>query len=148
MTQELHCQLQEYFSIWKQTDAVYKKLAQRSNLSESGYWVFYAIYEMNDHITQKDICDQWSMSKQTVNSALKEIEKAGFITLKKSERDKRSKIIELTESGQNYANEFIAIVFQFEERTWKRMTEDERKSLILSSQKYLDLFRKETEHLL
>ena len=148
MTHKLHCQLQEYFSIWKKTDAIYKKLAQRSNLSESGYWVFYAIYEMSDHITQKEICDQWSMSKQTVNSALKEIEKAGFITLKKSESDKRSKVIELTESGQNYANEFIAIVFQFEERTWKRMTEDERTSLIRSSQKYLDLFRKETEHLL
>ncbi len=147
MQNKLHTQLQEYYSIWKQTDAIYKKLARRSKLSESGYWVLYAIYEMSNHCTQKDICDQWSMSKQTVNSALKEIEKNGFIILKESENDRRSKIIEITQSGYNFSCEFIETVFQAEEQTWKRMTKEERAGMLQYSKKYLDLFKEETAYL-
>lgn len=125
MKNKLHDELLEFYSIWKETDAIYRKLAKRSNLSESGYWVFYAVYENEGRCTQKDICDQWSMSKQTVNSALKELEKRGCITLEVSEFDRRSKYIVLTKSGRKLAGEIIDTIFKLEESTLMKMDEAE-----------------------
>lgn len=143
----LHDELLEFYSIWKETDAIYRKLAKRSNLSESGYWVFYAVYENKGHCTQKDICDQWSLSKQTVNSALKELEKKGCITLEVSESDRRSKYIVLTNSGRELAGTIIDTIFKLEESTWMKMDEAERTAMLQSSRKYLEIFRKETAYL-
>lgn len=144
---KIHDQWLECYSIWKETDAIYSELARRSGLSDSAYWILYSAYVMQGECTQKSICDQWAMSKQTVNSALKDLEKKGIITLELAEADRRSKYVVLTDYGMEFVSEKIGIIFHVEKRTMQRMSDEERTAMIESSRRYLELFQEEVASL-
>lgn len=133
---------------FKETDAVYSKFARQSGLSECAFWLLYSIREADGKCTQREICGQWTMSKQTVNSALKGLEKNGYIVLMSSEADKRSKYIALTDKGVQFARENIDIIFKLEQNALKKMSSTERTAMIESNRKYQKLFQSETERFL
>lgn len=145
---KIHRQMQEFTAIYKETDAIYSGFAKRSGLSDCAFWLMYSLYEANGQCTQKEICGQWTMSKQTVNSALKGLEKNGYIVLTSSDTDKRSKHIELTDKGIQFARENIGIVFELEQRVFQKMSDDERKAMLESNRRYQALLREEAEHFL
>lgn len=145
---EIRRQLREFNAVYKETDAIYSEFAKMSGLSDCAFWLMYSICEANGECTQKEICGQWTMSKQTVNSALKGLEKNGYITLKSSETDKRSKYITLTEKGAEFARENIDIVFELEQLALQKMSDADRIALIENNRKYQELFRAEMERLL
>ena len=91
-------QLHIYNAIYKETDAVYSGFAKRSGLSDCAFWLLYSIRDSEDTCRQKDLCGQWTMSKQTVNSALKGLEKQGFIVLEPDVDDGKSKRIRAEEN--------------------------------------------------
>ena len=139
---------QELNAIFKETDAIYSDLAKKSGLPDSVFWLMYTLREANGNCTQKEISDQWAMNKQTVNSALKGLEKSGYITLTVSDSDKRSKHIALTDKGDQFARENIDIVFKFEQLAFQRLTDAERAIMIDSNRRYLELLREETRQYL
>lgn len=141
-------QLNEYYGIYKETDALYSALAKRSGLPDAAFWVLYAIYEARNGCSQKEIREQWSMSKQTVNSAINDLIKNNLIVLSESQSDKRSKRITLTEMGIKFAEENFDIIYQSECSAFEGMIDVERIALIESSRKFLELFRSEISHLL
>lgn len=141
-------QLCELNTVLKETDAIYGELAKRSGLSNSAFWLMYSLHEADGICTQREICDQWTMSKQTVNSALKGLEKSGYIVLTSSETDKRSKHIALTDKGLQFAHENIDVVFELEESTLGKMSYVECVAMIESNQKYQKLLRAEMERFL
>lgn len=53
--------------------------------------------------TQKQICDEWLLPKQTVFNICKEYKDHGWITFSVSEQDKRERIMQLTETGKAQA---------------------------------------------
>ena len=138
--------LRTFNSIHKETDAIYSELAKKTGLSDCAFWLMYSIREADEICTQKDFCGQWTMSKQTVNSALKTLEKKGYLALKSSETDKRSKNITLTDKGIEFASQHIDIVFKLEQCAFQRMSDAERVVLIESSRKYQELLREEVKH--
>ena len=146
--EEIRRQLREFNSIYKETDAIYGELAKQSGLSECAFWLMYSIREADSKCTQREICGQWTMSKQTVNSALKGLENAGYIVLTSSETDKRSKYIALTDKGVQFARKNIDVVFELEQFALQKMSDTERLALIENNRKYQELFRAETTRFL
>ena len=53
--------------------------------------------------TQKQICEQYLVPKQTVYNIVSELRRRGYVALRKSEESWREKVMELTASGQAYA---------------------------------------------
>lgn len=141
-------QLREFNAIHKETDAIYSELATKSGLSDCAFWLMYFIREADGVCTQKEICGQWTMSKKTVHSALKGLEKNGYLTLSLSEIDKRSKVITLTDKGIEFARQNIDIVFKLEQNVFQKMSDAEFVALIESNQKYQQLLQAEVEHFL
>lgn len=146
--QKIRNQLRELNTIYKETDAIYGEFAKQSGLPDCAFWLMYSIYEAKGRCTQKEIRDQWTLSKQTVNSALKGLGENGYITLASTETDKRSKYIALTEKGVEFARENIDIVFEAERRALQKMTCMERDAMLESTRKYQTLFRDEMEYFL
>lgn len=132
-------------SIYKETNAIYNNLAKKSGLSDGAFWLLYSLCEANGRCTQKEISDQWAMNKQTVNSALKGLEKSGYIALTASETDKRSKYITLTNKGAQFAQENIDIVFQLEQLAFQKLSDAERVIMIEINRRYQELLRVEVE---
>ena len=62
-------------------------------LSDSESMVMYMLYDTQDPLTQSDIVKATGLSKQTLNSAIRKLEKEGIIILEKlNEKSKRNTI--------------------------------------------------------
>lgn len=137
MTQEeIRKQLRNLNNIYKESDAIYNQLAKNHGLSSSAFWLMYFICEEEGQCTQKGLCDQLVFSKQTVHSALMSLEKKGYVSLISSQDDKRNKFIELTELGNDFAQNHIFPIFQLEQEAFQRLSDKEREFLIDTNYKF------------
>ena len=82
-------------------DSVYGLLARSCGLSGTEYWALVLIRE--GVVTQREISEQLSLSRQTLNSAFKLLIKKGLIRLEPLEHDQRSKRAILTQAGAGLA---------------------------------------------
>ena len=129
-------QLIAYFTMTKETDRLYGLLAEKRGVSDAMFWVLYAIHFHGNTCTQKDICNLWFMSKQTVNSALKSLHREGYIALETSQEDRRKKLIALTESGSAFVDKHIKPIMDAEEKAMGALAEEERTVLLSSAQRF------------
>lgn len=107
-------QLNKYYAVWRETNYVYNEWAKEHNLSTNSLFILLSIYEDEQSCTQKKISRKWLISKQTINMALKEFERHGFVELLPLPEDKRNKIIRFTSAGKQYAENIIAELRQAE----------------------------------
>lgn len=71
--------------------------------------------------TQKDIRRAYALPKQTVNNAVRALSRSGYLMLSRTEKDKRQRILQLTEAGISYADEKLGLLEQVEEAVLNRM---------------------------
>lgn len=67
--------LKTFNQIYKEMDIIYHDYAKTCGLSNMAYWILYSVAESNEYFTQRDFCNDWFFAPQTVNSALKDLEK-------------------------------------------------------------------------
>lgn len=118
-------------SFWKASaklKSVYSTLPKLCHLSGSEYWSLFLIYE--GFATQSKISEHFSYSRQTLNSAFKQLQQRGYIRLVPCEDSLRSKQAILTAKGKQLVDEQIMPVHLIEEKAWERMSEEERELLI------------------
>ena len=135
--------LQQYYAIWKETDALYHKFAHISGISDSASWVLFCITQAKEKCTSKDIMDQWTISKQTVHSALKELLKKNIVTLIDSDIDKRSKYIELTDYGKKFVQQYVNPIEEIEEKAFEKLSDFEQEVMVNIAKRYLFLLKEE-----
>lgn len=116
--------LSEYNGIWKENEDIYRMAAKKLGLSEGTFWILYTLREANREMTQSEVCHAMYEPKQTVNSALKKLERDGIIELLEM-KDKRSKRLHLTEKGEGLARETVDKVIVAEQRALADMKEEE-----------------------
>lgn len=75
----------------KETDAIYKGLALKLGLSESEFWILYMLADIQDDCSQRDICRELSLSRQTINSAIQNLCRKELLFLERSKDSGRSK---------------------------------------------------------
>lgn len=134
-------QLNHFYAIIKDLDALYSSFARSAGLSDSTFWILYYLWEETDECTQHSICEKWALSKQTVNNAIKDLERDGLIELTESTKDKRRKRISFTLKGVEFCETHVGRVYRIDQKIFEEMTEEERDSLIRSNAKYLDMLR-------
>lgn len=118
-----------YNQLLKECDTIYHTAAVNSGLSDCAFWILYTVQDTEHIYTQSEICDNSSLPRQTVNSALKKLEKDGYLTLQRIE-GKISKSIHLTKQGQAFVQKYIVPVMGAEERACELFS-DEEKELFL-----------------
>lgn len=129
--------LQEYNSIMKENDNIYRVLAKRMGLSECGFWILYMLRTDYTEPVQSEICNCLYGPKQTVNSALKKMEAEGIIELIPG-TDRRSKKILLTEQGTKLCENTVDRVIGIELQALNHLTEKEQEQFMTLFRKYTD----------
>lgn len=129
----------EYNSIIKENEDLYRKISKGFGLSECTFWILYSLREASTALTQSGLCDALCQPKQTIHSALKKLVADGCLELS-SEKDRRRKLIRLTEKGETLAQKTVDKVIALENRTFDTFTEEEQVQ-------FLQLFRKYTDNL-
>jgi DNA-binding MarR family transcriptional regulator len=94
-------------------DGVYWRISKLSDVKENLFWLLYVLDDGEFH-SQKQICEDWSFPKTTINTLIKECESEGYITLKSIPGKKRELQICLTEKGMHYAQEVLKPVYEIE----------------------------------
>lgn len=118
-----------YNQLTKECDTIYHAAAANSGLSDCAFWILYTVQDTECTYTQSEICDNSFLPRQTVNSALKKLEKDGYLTLNCIE-GKISKSIHLTEQGHAFVQKYITPVMAAENRACELFS-DEEKNLFL-----------------
>lgn len=138
-------EVQQFNRLYKELDDIYHEIALAIGISDSALAVLYVVCTLGDGCLQKDICREAYVSKQTVNSSVRSLERNGFLYLEKSGRDKH---ICLTEKGRQFVEQKIRPVVDMENGAFLEMEPEERAEFIRLSQKYVDLFGKKEKELL
>ena len=114
MNFEMKSNIVTYNQLVKELDDIYKLYSKKSGLSDTVFWILYFIYERKEPYTQTEICDAWYYSRQTVNSALKNLEEKNLVKLIPSKTNRKNKEIFLTEEGLLLARKVIVPLMEAE----------------------------------
>lgn len=100
MEKESEKRYQEFISASKEADDVYHTLALKFGLSDSAMWILCTMREADRELTQAEIAEEMSMSRQTINSAIKNLEKQGYLYMAPAPGDRRNKTLSFTAKGR------------------------------------------------
>lgn len=130
---------QEYLQMDHQIDEFYHTLAQALGLSDSALWVLWSLAELGEGCTQRDVCRQFLLSKQTVHSSVRKLERDGVLSLRPGEG--REVALFLTDRGRELIREKVLPTMEAERAAAAGLTEAEWRDMIRLSRKWLSLFR-------
>lgn len=130
--------------IYKETNELYHIAAKKLGLSDCAFWVLYFLQAAESNLTQSALCSQLYEPKQTVHSALKKLEREGYICFQQG-NDRRTKYICLTESGTRLAESTIDQVIEAEIAAFCQMDDREKETFIALFTKYTELLKESIE---
>ena len=141
-------QITLYNQLIKEMDDLYRVYAKNCNLSETAFWILYCIQEREkEAFTQREICDYWFYTPQTVNSALKNMTEEGLLTLRAEEGNRKNKRIYLTEKGKETVEAIVVPLMDAERRALAAIGERETEVFLRIMKRHTELFRGEIEEL-
>ena len=138
-------ELKEYNQIYKELNEIYHSMALKTGLSDSAFDIFYAIAVIGDGCLQRDICQMTFLSKQTIHSSVRKLEKEGYLALKKGSG--RSIHLHLTAAGEALVREKVLPFIEIEEKSFEDMTLDQAHELLRLNKKYASRLRENAESL-
>lgn len=124
-------------------DALYHQAALKLGMSDSVMFVLYLVYEKGGSCLLNTIRKEGSLNKQTLNSAIRRLERDDIICLEQS--DGRAKNVRLTEKGEEYARKTIARLFNAELSAFRGWTEEQISLYLELMEKYNNDFRRQIE---
>lgn len=131
--------VEAFRAVSKEFDTIYTMFAKNCGLSEAEYWCLLMI--RNGTTTQAEISDQLFLSRQTVNSAFKQLVKKKLVRLEPLEHNQRTKQVILTQPGERFMEQYIDRMLLVEQQAWQTMEERERVMLTRLTRKYCNLIR-------
>lgn len=136
----LNNQVSEYCTIWRELHTIYEDYAKTLGLSYSSLQVLNVIFHNQDICTQKIICQQTLLPKQTVNAIMTGFLKQGMIELSEIEYDRRTKAIHLTEEGKVYSKKIIPKIRNAENKAMRNLSDEQRSALLETTKLFVEYF--------
>ncbi len=98
--------------LMNEADSLYHQAARMLGVSDSAMCILYELYERGDGCLLCDICAESGIRKQTINSALRKLERDGIVCPERGSG--KNKRIHLTPSGQELLLRTAARVYEAE----------------------------------
>ena len=137
---QLHQLSAQYNALWIETNQLYETWARQRGMSLYELLVILSIVEADGTVLQKDICQRFAITKQTVNAIIKTLTDKGWLELKVSE-DRRSRKLSLTPEGSAQAAQIAQALQEHEAQVWLRLGLDRAEQLIEHTALYNRHFR-------
>lgn len=88
-------------------------------------WIALYYISINEIVTQKQLADKMSLKEPTVVRLLDKMEALGWVIRENSEKDKRAKLLKLTEKGQKIETEMLDVAEKFRNDVISGITPEE-----------------------
>lgn len=96
-----------------QIDQLYYRAVRQLGIKSNTFVLLYALADGRSY-SQKQISEEWSVPRTTLNTIVQECKELGYLELLPTGR--KEKDIRLTESGKRWADSIIGPIFAAEER--------------------------------
>lgn len=136
MEQALLEKLRTFNQIYREMDIFYHNYAQSFGLSDAAFWILYSLTEQEKAFTQRELCTDWSFPPQTVNSALKALEKKGVIALEPVPGNRKNKWICFTPAGEALVAQVVRPLMETECAGFAALSREECALLLEITKKY------------
>ena len=90
-----------------ENNSLYEYYARKNGLQGKSLLILSCLYYIKNGITQNTICEKTYSTKQVVSAAIKTFKNKGYIYFEEKEKDRREKIVKLTEEGYLYASKIL-----------------------------------------
>ena len=138
---QLHQLSAQYNALWIETNQLYETWARQRGMSLHELLVILSIVEADGTVLPKDICQRFVIPKQTVNAIIKTLTDKGWLELKVSEQDRRSRNLCLTPVGSAQAAQIARALQEHEAQVWLRLGLDRAEQFIEHTALYNRHFR-------
>lgn len=142
---EYRCRFNGFY---KECEDIYRCSAKFLNISECAMWVLSVLVEQETPPTQRQLCEQLSQPKQTINSTITNLEKREIVRLLPIAGNRKEKQVVLTEKGIQYTNEKIKPFIKAEQEIFMEMGEKDSEEYLRLMQEYITVYRKKVECIL
>lgn len=129
-------QAREFTHLSGEIDSLYHDVAIQTGVSDSVLNIFYILCEKGYKCLQSDIFRLTGMSRQTINSAIRKLEKEELIYLEQGAG--RNTIVCLTDKGKKIVERSIFPLFEIENRIWNEWTKEEQQQYLSLTKKYCE----------
>lgn len=131
--------LTQYNKILKSSDEIYRRTAKSLGIPECTFWIYYTLRVETHPLTQSDIRKFLLQPKQTVNSALKNLESEGEIEF--VPQTGRAKTIQLTSLGLERASKAVDGVIAAEREALGSLNDEEFLAFLQAFRKFNSVLR-------
>lgn len=140
--------IRRYNSLYKANNEIYHRLARHFGLSDSAFWILYTLREAGGSVSQSQLCGDLFLSKQTVHSALKQLEQGGYLQLENVPNSRKNKQVRVTPQGEQLLAQVADPVFAMEERAFLRLTPQQRQAVLKLDEALMEALRRESSVIL
>ena len=134
---ELYAALERMNQSYRESNGIYHEIAVALHLTDTMFYIFYALAEDYRPLDQHRLCTDWNLPKQTVNAVITGFYKKGWVQLRELPEDRRNKTVHLTEAGAAEAERILQRVRQSEQQAMSGLTEEERAVLLSATRRYV-----------
>ena len=132
-----------YLSV--EIESLYHQAALKIGLTDSAMLILYHLYDNGGSCLLSNIYKQSGTSRQTINSAVRKLEKDSILYLE--QQSGKMKKLCLTEKGRAYVDETVTHVFRAEIDAYSTWSEEEIRLHLQLMEKYAASFRRQLENL-
>lgn len=124
-----------------QVEGIYYSAAKKLGIKENTLTLLYALDDGKDH-SQKQICDEWFISRTTINTIVKECVEAGYITLVKKNHSKEKRVA-ITETGRHHAQRVLQAVYHAEQNAMAETLREFPPEFVSAMERFVGHLKKE-----
>ncbi|HBO38174.1 MAG TPA: MarR family transcriptional regulator [Pasteurellaceae bacterium] len=131
-----------------EVDDVVEHWIKKLGLNYNSFAVLYSLAAApNEQCTQKYICDEWLLPKQTVFNICKDYKEKGWITFSQSTTDKRERIMQLTEAGKAQARPVLQTTEMMSKHSFDAFGEEKTVQLFSLLTEFCVICRKQIDEI-
>lgn len=137
---------EQYTYLAGEINALYHEAAVKMGLSDSVQNILYVLCDQGSRCSQSEIGRLTGISRQTINSAIRKLERDGIVYLEQGRG--RNTIVCLTEQGKAFAAQRVVPLLEAEQKIWNEWTPEEQREYLRLTQKYRDGLKRHLQTML
>lgn len=137
---------EQYTYLAGEINALYHEAAVKMGLSDSVQNILYVLCDQGSRCSQSEIGRLTGISRQTINSAIRKLERNGIVYLEQGRG--RNTIVCLTNQGKAFAAQRVVPLLEAEQKIWNEWTPEEQREYLRLTQKYRDGLKRHLQTML
>lgn len=133
----------EMWDSWRDASVSYNAFARKMGVDISELYVVDALWDGDQGLTQKSICEACDMGKQTVSAICKRLAMRDFVASQPSETDKRERIMMLTPAGRSWWRPVVERMREIEFKAAGAIPVEDTETFIRVVKRYVGVLREE-----